>query len=172
MLEIIREEAETSLPTVPAEHPATKGRLPVQRSMFVHEITLPGTSLRGPQVMIVFDSLKCKSPKSWNLASEGRELNIEKYILEKYRIFPGWATAPPSCYIMCLLNIHSNFRERNIHICKTHIYRVFSPGWLSARLQSEQFCKLLLSSLASQGRYTFKVGCRMPFSVRWIFRVL
>lgn len=89
--------------------------------------------------MIVFDSLKCKSPKSWNLASEGRELNIEKYILEKYRIFPGWATAPPSCYIMCLLNIHSNFREKNIHICKTQIYRVFSPGWLSARLQSEQF---------------------------------
>lgn len=129
-------------------------------------------SPRGPQVTTASDSLKRKAPKSWNLASEGRQLNIGKYILENYRISPGWVTAAHPSYIMCLLNIHSNFRERSIQICKTHIYRVFSPGWLSARLQSEQLCELLLSSLASQGCYTFKVGCRMPFSVRWIFRVL
>lgn len=73
MLEIVRGGSrETSLPTGPAEHPATKGQFPVQRSMCVQKIILPGTTLRGPQ-LIVFDSLKPKSPKSWNPASEGRD---------------------------------------------------------------------------------------------------
>lgn len=149
---------------------ATERQFPVQRSRFVQKVTLPGTILRGSQ-FIVFDSLKHKSPKSRNPASEGRDVNIGKYILEKYRIFPRWAAAMHSSLRSCLLNIHSNFRERNIHICKTSIYHAFSPmpaQWKT----SEQFCELLLGSPSFQCSYTFKVGCRIPFSMRWVFRVL
>lgn len=109
----------------------------------MQKITLPGTTLRGPQVT-VFDSLKRKSPKSWSPASESRELNIGKHISEKYRTFRGWATAAHSSRITCLLNIHSNFRERETFVsAKPASTEFLAPGWLSARLQSELFCELL-----------------------------
>lgn len=84
-----------------------------------------------------------KPPKSWSPASEGGELNIGKHILEKHGSFTV-ATDAHLSQISCLLNIHSNFRERETFVsAKPASTEFLAPGWLSARLQSELLCELL-----------------------------
>lgn len=73
-----------------------------------------------------------------------------------------------------MLNIHSNFEKR--HSChKTSIYCIFNQF----SVQFQNFIGqcfpvelLMVSPSLCGSSYTFKVGCRIPFSIRWVFRVL
>lgn len=74
-----------------------------------------------------------------------------------------------------MLNIHSNFREetfmsvnlQSIAFSTTFLY-IYKISSVSAFLQT--FLSVQSSPLGVS--YTFKVGCRIPFSMRWVFRVL
>lgn len=93
-----------------------KRRLLVQRPVSLQKVTLPGTTLRP--CCMVLDSLKHKSPKSWNSVSEGRAVNVGKRVLEECGTFPGPASATRSSLRSYMFVKYSQSYQR-----KKHSYR-------------------------------------------------